>query len=598
MADKLIAVKMKAEGGKVIKAEFADIGRAGGDAFRQLDRGSRSASGGLQSIGFQVQDFAVQVAGGTDASRALAQQLPQLLSGFGLMGVALGTLAAVGVPLASWMFGFGEASSVTSQKIDDLDRAIQAVRATSAAFTDGNLEKMRAKYGEINAQLLMMTERQRGIAIHDAFEKANDAMSGLRDHFSGFRRDLAALQDMESLAGSMTGDRLRYQNEMIAETRAAIIENYGLDIEQLNEVMALFDQMAAAAKDSDPKAAADTLARILDLLDQSTTKYDENYKNVAKAQDAMTQLNAALEQSLPTLSQMVVKAGDFFANLAAAASVRITAAAGDPLAPPKGAVKPKSKPGGLEFEVSETGGYRLPPPSKGGAGRSRGGGGGGVDPALREAQRLFDSTRTAAERYEVELAKIEDLHKRFPNLITDDVQSRAIDDLAKKFGLVDSAAKDAASAVRSAFDGIFDDPKRALEDLSKQLMQMLLYQQLGSWFPSIFGGGGIIPLAGARAGGGPVGGGLSYLVGERGPEIFTPSRSGVITPNHRIGGGGAAAPVVNVINNGPGTARAERSRGPDGEEIVNVIIEEGIARGRQDRALAGRTGLRPQAVRR
>jgi hypothetical protein len=38
--------------------------------------------------------------------------------------------------------------------------------------------------------------------------------------------------------------------------------------------------------------------------------------------------------------------------------------------------------------------------------------------------------------------------------------------------------------------------------------------------------------------GGPVMGGTSYLVGERGPELFTPSSAGNITPNHALGGGG------------------------------------------------------------
>ena len=41
-----------------------------------------------------------------------------------------------------------------------------------------------------------------------------------------------------------------------------------------------------------------------------------------------------------------------------------------------------------------------------------------------------------------------------------------------------------------------------------------------------------------KALGGPVMGGSSYLVGERGAEIFTPSTSGNITPNHALGGGG------------------------------------------------------------
>ena len=43
-----------------------------------------------------------------------------------------------------------------------------------------------------------------------------------------------------------------------------------------------------------------------------------------------------------------------------------------------------------------------------------------------------------------------------------------------------------------------------------------------------------------RALGGPVMGNQSYIVGERGPEIFTPSTSGGITRNQDIGGGGGA----------------------------------------------------------
>lgn len=39
---------------------------------------------------------------------------------------------------------------------------------------------------------------------------------------------------------------------------------------------------------------------------------------------------------------------------------------------------------------------------------------------------------------------------------------------------------------------------------------------------------------GERAGGGPVRGGRMYLVGEKGPELFRPSFSGTIIPNHRI----------------------------------------------------------------
>jgi hypothetical protein len=38
------------------------------------------------------------------------------------------------------------------------------------------------------------------------------------------------------------------------------------------------------------------------------------------------------------------------------------------------------------------------------------------------------------------------------------------------------------------------------------------------------------------AAGGPVTAGRSYIVGERGPELFTPGASGSITPNHALAG--------------------------------------------------------------
>lgn len=70
----------------------------------------------------------------------------------------------------------------------------------------------------------------------------------------------------------------------------------------------------------------------------------------------------------------------------------------------------------------------------------------------------------------------------------------------------------------------------------------------------IIGAGGYTPelnamrFRGARAAGGPVTGGGTYLVGERGPELFTPGTSGNITPNNAMGG---ANITVNVNGGDP-----------------------------------------------
>lgn len=55
-------------------------------------------------------------------------------------------------------------------------------------------------------------------------------------------------------------------------------------------------------------------------------------------------------------------------------------------------------------------------------------------------------------------------------------------------------------------------------------------------------------ISGTRASGGPVMGGGTYLVGERGPELFTPGTSGNITPNNAMGG---ANITVNVNGGDP-----------------------------------------------
>jgi hypothetical protein len=66
-------------------------------------------------------------------------------------------------------------------------------------------------------------------------------------------------------------------------------------------------------------------------------------------------------------------------------------------------------------------------------------------------------------------------------------------------------------------------------------------------------------VAGAKAEGGPVGFGKSYLVGERGPELFVPHASGSIVSNSNMNqGGGSSGASINVnYNIAAGVTRSE-----------------------------------------
>jgi tape measure domain-containing protein len=91
-----------------------------------------------------------------------------------------------------------------------------------------------------------------------------------------------------------------------------------------------------------------------------------------------------------------------------------------------------------------------------------------------------------------------------------------------------------------------------------------------SFNPSSFGMG-LLP---GRAKGGPVSSGQTYMVGERGPELFVPGRSGTIVANDKMGGGGGVNVVVNVDASGSKVEGDEQEGKQLGRLIAAAIQQE------------------------
>ena len=93
---------------------------------------------------------------------------------------------------------------------------------------------------------------------------------------------------------------------------------------------------------------------------------------------------------------------------------------------------------------------------------------------------------------------------------------------------------------------------------------------------AIFGniGGGSITggLLGAifKAEGGPVKGGGSYVVGERGPELFSPGVTGTVTPNHELGG--STTVIVNVDASGS-SVEGDEQQGRELGRLISVAVQ-------------------------
>jgi hypothetical protein len=185
-----------------------------------------------------------------------------------------------------------------------------------------------------------------------------------------------------------------------------------------------------------------------------------------------------------------------------------------------------------------------------------------VIPALRDfLTPIINGLRAAFEKV---TGKIKENEEQLKPLLTffKAVATFVRDTLAPVLGKVLGAAFSAlGSAIGIVIDlfatlvSLVNNAFNAIKAIVNFIKNNPVTQFIGGALESAFGGG--------KAAGGPVMGGTSYLVGERGAEIFTPSSSGFITPNNRLGGGttinlnvsgaidpeGTARTIIDVLNN-------------------------------------------------
>ena len=148
-----------------------------------------------------------------------------------------------------------------------------------------------------------------------------------------------------------------------------------------------------------------------------------------------------------------------------------------------------------------------------------------------------------------------------------------------------------ANTITDAFMNVATKGKEAFADMAESILRdiarIMIKQQIVMPLMASMG------LAPARALGGPVYAGQSYMVGERGPELFTPSAGGNITPN---GGGGGVN--VTVINNAGAEVTTKTRQGVNGQKELQILVDKavksGVRGGRYDSDFGDTFGLKRQ----
>jgi phage-related minor tail protein len=179
--------------------------------------------------------------------------------------------------------------------------------------------------------------------------------------------------------------------------------------------------------------------------------------------------------------------------------------------------------------------------------------------------------------------------------------NRYVEESKNAGGMIGDALTNAFRSAEDAFANFVTTGKLNFSDLAMSIIADLVRIQakaaIGGVAQSLLGsvgtsttsgwGGSLMQalgVSGARATGGPVDSGLSYLVGEKGPEIFTPSTSGTITPNHMIGAGaGQSLTIQTNVNIAAGNASSttsgdQASAGRVLSDMINTKVKEVLTR--------------------
>jgi len=173
-------------------------------ASQQFGKTMAASSQHTTNLMFQFQDMAMMLAAGQNPLMLAMQQGTQVSGVFHQMemsgqsafqGIKGGLLAMVspmslltigaiagGAALVQWgMSALGAGSNVKTfqENIDAAQSSIDNLRTVTDLYSEDGLERLRQKYGEVNAEIMALVENQRILAMQEAAANVQSALSAL-----------------------------------------------------------------------------------------------------------------------------------------------------------------------------------------------------------------------------------------------------------------------------------------------------------------------------------------------------------------------------------------------------------------------------------
>lgn len=323
-------------------------------AQQQTARSSRVGARGVQNLGFQLQDIVVQYESGTDAARIFAQQVPQILGGFGALATLLGVGAASLGAFFPQLFEFANAADDASDAvgdladaIDDYRQALDSGRSSSRELAEdfGRQTGQARELFQIQTELLQLqAQRQASGVFRQIAEQISDAAAAPTDNLiQDLERIVEINQEIDQLTAQqplfgqnpvISSGIERLQNELVRLSDATQIVR---DIEsQFNlarpAAIRLAEAIAEARSAEGFEAQAEAFQRLQQELTNALGPFseldEESQKlimNLVNARLEATRLSSATDIVLDTAMDLSgVIAGIDFSNAISGANILIT----------------------------------------------------------------------------------------------------------------------------------------------------------------------------------------------------------------------------------------------------------------------------------
>jgi hypothetical protein len=627
MADLTIRIRANADQANAAFREFGTALTGIDRATQAVGRSSGAAAAATSNLAAQFQDIAIMMQMGANPLTIAAQQGTQIAAALGQGGAAgaagllRGALANMVSPvtlvtfaviagasaLVSWAseaMGAGRSSESFADSVKNLQSAVDRLREANNAFSTEGIDRLIERYGALNAEVLLLVSRQQQVAENEALAEAAQAVDNLRESYATLLGSDAG--DIADLLGLPTGTRIEFM--------------------QASEEVARFQSLIETAMNtSEPEAMADALADIITMLEGAGQNTSVFYGELVNAESALRELVAQGDGVNSWLGAAITNTNTWVGKLWEAVTAAASISIGEAVESTQfQGPRPPARPDDIDFAYDGPPVFDGPRPpvrpmdldlpeivtgSGTGSRPSGGGSAGGVDRELqaaqREAERIIERNRTALEEYNAEVERVTELHEQ--GLLPLDQFNREMDRLGTEldeaqFGdfrkEIQGIADDLAQAIVNGDDlgDMFGSlVKRMASDLIASGLESLMLSAFGPLSGGTSTGGGLGGLfagifGGFRANGGPVSAGTGYVVGERGPEFFVPSTSGMILPSGRGTSPAGAAQAAGMGGGGGAMTINVNVAGARGNAEIEAMVASGVTAGlgQYDRALPSR----------